>query len=392
MDAAKIKQAISATWSLLRNWLSSLSGLLEVASKLAIPIGAMIVAYVGHSIQQSMATTQMLVQREQADVEIRAQMFKATSDQLFKSTPLSPSDQVVFAELLALNFHEHIEMKPLLLDVEARLFAQHAALQERLVGKLRNAQAPSAKLRAETNQLNDSLRELRSVARRVRSRQTAMLVGVRDSQGKWTKKQDLKESSISYVKVSTEFDENRGTLRYVGVRRKSVCGRSDDSLDGCAVQPDEGKNVCTEELLREMSPDGKSFVSLSVAEKTSDFRRQRFDVGFKDHQALSEGRADKSKRADAVAAPNSAPTGATMVNFQVTWFDFPLTDNTLLSTGARFAIFIDRICKKNPDAEEADAVRLGLLWFPRDYYPARERPTNYRQFREKLGLVMQSAK
>ena len=92
MDAAKIKQAISATWSLLRNWLSSLSGLLEVASKLAIPIGAAIVALAGHSIQQTMATTQMLVQREQADVEIRAQMFKATSDQLFKSTPLSPSD------------------------------------------------------------------------------------------------------------------------------------------------------------------------------------------------------------------------------------------------------------------------------------------------------------
>ena len=99
--------------------------------------------------------------------------------------------------------------------------------------------------------------------------------------------------------------------------------------------------------MREGSPNGKSFLSVSVGEKASDFRRQRFDVGFKD-QTVSEGGAGKSQAEDAVAARNNAPTGATMVNFQVTWFDFPLTDNTLLSTGARFAFFIDRVCKKIP--------------------------------------------
>ena len=397
MGTGKMRHAMNALWTTIRALAGKAASrfpmVLDGVSKLAIPIGATIVAVVGHNIQQSMATTQMLIQREEADTKIRAEMFKATTDPLFKGIkdePLSPSDRAVFAELLALNFHEHIELKPLLLDVDAKLAAEYAAFQEKMKRRPGNAREQSAMFQIQNHRLDDPLRELRSVARRVRSRQTAMLVGEPSAPGPGSQAKRAWWNFLSPARTGVGSDENRGTLRYVGVRRKSARAVIDESFNPCAVQPDEGKNVFTDELLREKSPDGKSFISISVNEKTSDFRRHRFDVGFKD-QTLPALHAEPQGEEKVVAKSNNAPTGATMVNFQVTWFDFPLTDNTLLASGARFAIFLDRVCEKNRGTNEVDAIRLGLLWFPRDYYPARERPTNYRQFREKLGLVMQNA-
>lgn len=67
-------------------------------------------------------------------------------------------------------------------------------------------------------------------------------------------------------------------------------------------------------------------------------------------------------------------------DFLLTWFDFPFTDNTLLADGTRFSLVIDDV-----RLQQKKAV-LKLVWFPQDYFSARERPTNYREFREKLGL------
>jgi hypothetical protein len=35
-----------------------------------------------------------------------------------------------------------------------------------------------------------------------------------------------------------------------------------------------------------------------------------------------------------------------------------------------------------------EKATLKLVWFPQDYFSARERPTNHRQFREKLGIAL----
>ena len=73
-------------------------------------------------------------------------------------------------------------------------------------------------------------------------------------------------------------------------------------------------------------------------------------------------------------------TGGSSVQFETTWYDFPLTDNTQLADGSRYAVFIDDVCP------EQKTVKFGLLWFPVDYFPARERPANYHDLRAKLGL------
>jgi hypothetical protein len=83
-------------------------------------------------------------------------------------------------------------------------------------------------------------------------------------------------------------------------------------------------------------------------------------------------------------------------DFELSWFDFPLTDNTLLADGTRFSIVLDqvydareRFSDKARAQTSADALRrakISVVWFPKDYIAARERPTNYREFRRSLGL------
>jgi hypothetical protein len=67
-------------------------------------------------------------------------------------------------------------------------------------------------------------------------------------------------------------------------------------------------------------------------------------------------------------------------DFNLTWYDFPFTDNTLLGDGTRFALILEAV------EAEAKLAKLKLVWFPHDYFSERERPTNHREFRKKLGL------
>jgi len=82
------------------------------------------------------------------------------------------------------------------------------------------------------------------------------------------------------------------------------------------------------------------------------------------------------------AVDNKSKTVSAANDFLLTWFDFPFTDNTLLADGTRFALVIDQVKPKDKEAT------LKLVWFPQDYFSERERPTNHRQLREKLGLTL----
>jgi hypothetical protein len=68
--------------------------------------------------------------------------------------------------------------------------------------------------------------------------------------------------------------------------------------------------------------------------------------------------------------------------FTITPYDFSLTDNTLLADGNRFAVTLEYI----EIDETLKTVYLRLIWFPKNYFTARERPMNYSEFRERLGL------
>jgi len=69
--------------------------------------------------------------------------------------------------------------------------------------------------------------------------------------------------------------------------------------------------------------------------------------------------------------------------FTLTWFDLPLTDNTLLPDGNRFAVYL-RIFSSNPRN-----VTLAVMWFPKGYFTPRERPLNYLALQELMGRKIQ---
>ena len=67
-------------------------------------------------------------------------------------------------------------------------------------------------------------------------------------------------------------------------------------------------------------------------------------------------------------------------DFTLTNFDFPFTDNTLLADGTRFSIVLDKV------KEDVKSARFKIIWFPKDYIAARERPVNFTDIRNKLGI------
>ena len=83
------------------------------------------------------------------------------------------------------------------------------------------------------------------------------------------------------------------------------------------------------------------------------------------------------------ASPTAAITDYRF-DFDLTSFAFPFTDNAVLPNGNRFAFFIKDVSELD-DTGTSKIMRVGLRWFPQNYYPPTERPTDYKEFRRALG-------
>ena len=57
----------------------------------------------------------------------------------------------------------------------------------------------------------------------------------------------------------------------------------------------------------------------------------------------------------------------------------PLTDNTILSDGNRYAAYMRTFYS------DFQTVSITLMWFPKGYFTPRERPLNYTEVQELLG-------
>lgn len=66
--------------------------------------------------------------------------------------------------------------------------------------------------------------------------------------------------------------------------------------------------------------------------------------------------------------------------FEISWYDFPLTDYTVRHDKTRCAIVIDRVCPVEK------VIRLELVWFPKDFSSAYERPITHSELMSRLGL------
>lgn len=327
---------------------------LDAGSKFALPLVTAIVAlagtYLTTTINEQNNLRDTINQREQAESALRTSMFRelvspVVSDSGMLGDANRPGRLALLAELLALNFHEHFDLGPLMLYVD-ELPDQTPANRSRL----------------------------RSISRRVISRQLAVLGPPAD------------------------------------VRKDEQCANERTDVDiwltSDATEPDDEPQTC--EILPQ--GDGKSayFVcsSMSAEQESAMFRpftvssldcQDRLTILLADLNWVSNTvrvLATSTPSAIAPAAGGGAPdpTIPEFVEFTLSPYAMPFADNTLLRSGNRFGIYLRQIepsrepCTPPACDPTTRLMRLSLIWFPRDFIPPRERPTDFEDIRNALKL------
>ncbi|MFH1215246.1 MAG: hypothetical protein V1706_01960 [Pseudomonadota bacterium] len=340
----------------------------DAGVKVVIALVGVLVTIIGYNYQRSFTTSQLLVQQEKGDTEIRAQMFSKITDRLMKPAEQGKGSlvqDVLLAQMLALNFHELIELKPLMIDLDEQLSSEIDRI------KKINADEPELEI------MKNARGSLRSVARRIRDRQVASLI------------------NSPRPEKDAVIPKGAGSIKYISILRKGQ-----KSENRCFFKEKDGKNGCLGEVV--VFPGFKAERAMYLSIDSADWKKERFVVSLncgkakteivlpdgKKKMELKEVEECREALKTEQRGNSQTPMAPGHKSFEVTWFDFPFTDNTLQADGNRYAVFIDQVCKDanaKPD-DEPNAVRLGLLYFPKDYYPSRERPVSYKQLNDKLGL------
>jgi hypothetical protein len=177
------------------------------------------------------------------------------------------------------------------------------------------------------NKIKENRMSLRSVVRRVIDRQISTLV---------------REGADQIEQI--DFIETSMASMNTGVKELSDFGPKATPFR----QPKEVK-----------SPDGRYSLEIGISE--ADWGDETFNTWI-----LVK---------DNVSGESGLPT-----DFTLTWFDFPLTDNTRLRDGNRFSVVLSAV-----HADER-IVTLKVIWFPKGFFTARERPINHQKFQEILGI------
>lgn len=310
----------------------SVANAVDMIAKLTAPIAVLIAALIANNFQASITATNLLNQREQADSNLRAAMFKELVNPIIGQNKqgLTRDQEQLLVELLALNFHEHFELKPMLLHLDERLRQERDTMDQETWHRSRSS--------------------LLAAVRQVKERQVAMLTrGTNDESGA------TEQAARVYRLDLCVHNKPSG-----GKGVKMSCKENDHSFDNLFVIP---------------SPNGKYELTFTFG--APDWNKRSFPV-----QVIMHPKEDTPNNKVNTAAneyhDNIVRTADR--NFTLTEFNFPYTDNTVLADGTRFALIADNVY---PTARRAE---FKLIWFPQDYFPDYERPINHRQFRERLGL------
>jgi hypothetical protein len=302
---------------------------LDVTAKLVGAAAVLVVALIANSFQSRLTGVSIQSQREQAESQLRANMFSSLIGPIAgpqkDGKAISPDREQLLAELLALNFYENFELKPLLEDTSERL-------------------APKTDLRRDTPTNDPDPREpLWSICRRIAERQKASIAR------EWeTSKSSLREQGqwpgrfLSWGRPASQTCE----FYTLTVEPKLP---SPETTEAPVCQ----RAVAFGETVWLKSPDGN--YTLQMAMVHPDWKNQTVKVSV--WPFLSR-------------QPRPFDTD-TAYSFPLTWFDLPFTDNTLLPDGNRFAIYLRLI------SSEVGKLTVVVMWFPKGYFTPRERPLNY---------------
>jgi len=318
---------------------------LDVAAKLVGAFAILAVAIFANSLQSRLTGISIQSQREQAESQLRASMFNSLISPIVGSQkdgkPIAASREVLLAELLALNFHENFELKPLMEDASERLVAESRDSRPRPAGT------------------PDVREPLWSIARRTAERQRASIAREWEALGAGEGEGTPKRGFLSDLFRNRARPERRACETF------TVIVDPKSERHNQPVWPDVDCHV--EAAFRDAvdlkSPDGS--YTLRLWPKEADWQNQNVIL------TVWPFRAEHG-------SPRKTDTS---YRFTLTWFDLPFTDNTLLPDGNRFALYL-RVHDSDPETQKITFV---VMWFPVGYFTPRERPLNYREVQELLG-------
>ncbi|HSQ69126.1 MAG TPA: hypothetical protein VLM41_03505 [Steroidobacteraceae bacterium] len=340
----------------------------NILNKLAVPIMSVSATILGTwltlTISERNNARAMINQREQAESNLRSNMFSQLVNPLIDQSRAAAADGAagdaaaeraradrltLLAELLALNFHEHFELGPLLRYVE-RLDQQ-----------------------SEQNR-----RTLRSVARRVTGRQIAMLGQSHD--GGCPSEPD-RGTFFEEIWLEAPVAEPPSGQRCFLYAAEEGADSTTPELACSAGQPDLSRTI---KPLVAVSPDCRDRLVISLG----DLDWTRETVGVEIFVQSRKQRGDSWE---------SSPQESQM-EFTLSPYSLPFSDNSLLRSGNRFGLYIRQVeqpketCELpdcDPGQSEPRWMRLSFIWFPTDFFPPRERPTDFAAIQKALKLSRQ---
>lgn len=310
-------------------WRANIRLAADVVNTLAIPLATLGATIVGVHLTNSLKEREIAIatennvqalrnQREESETALRSAMFRELVGPLLQSEGDSRGSDAksdlpraqrlaLLAELLTLNFHEHFELGPLLRYVDT------------LPG-----------------QTDDARTRLRSTARRVISRQLAPMLAVSDGAGQ----------HAGFQEISLDADVNAppDALLSCAIPESAAQASGALTLD-CSVAAQGSP-------LRVTSPDGRDHLQISF--RGVSWRDQTVGV----YALVTDAKGVRE-------------AGTPPIEFTLSPYSLPYSDNTLLSSGNRFGVYLTRV-DVIPDV--ARIMRLSFVWFPRDFVPPRERP------------------
>lgn len=327
MADAKSGRRDLATW---------LKPYVDLVLKLTPALATIVAAFIAVDYQSATTGASLLNQREQAETQLRATMFSNLITPMLgdKNEDLSLEEQKLLVEMLTLNFHEHVEFKPLLLHVDKQLLAKINANKKDTV---------------QYQKLRDMRDSLISVVRRVRDRQVAIL----------QKECRIKGSALC-PRNSVEEQNNCAEISI-------EAGKTDSRPAGnpqCLRFSEKDSNATNYVAIHYVnSPDRQYEMAISMVKPNWD--EKVFTVSIRLFRFDPE---------------NGNKIEIDHLDFDLTPFDLPFTDNTILDEKHRFSLVLDGV------SAEAKSLQLLVIWFPEGYILPYERPVNFQEIREVLNL------
>jgi hypothetical protein len=345
-------------WDKLESFAKTLAGVCAAAGAILIPI------FINHYTEEnrkSQVYLQMMSEREKSDTTIRENMFKILMDgylqtlkeDVIKKDLESFRKRIGFLELLAVNFAEFFNAKPLFEEVYEKL--------EKYRGAAKDEQTRNAWM--------DLEEKITRAARRVASRQAAMLDTLGESV-RFTMRNDEVGCIRLYDKAGFETLRKRDGITRFNIFENEKC-RPDGEKE------EEGK-------ARTPTPKSQDQNSKQSLTTKGYHKQQSIELRVKEVRDASvvlwvTVYADFFDRNIYVGSEQGR-----QFPVDVSYFDLPYTDNIQLVEGNRFSLVLKRIYK--PGGNGSAEADIEAIRFRSDFMSLKDRPL----FEEMLKKLQQN--